>query len=335
MNFRRTIAIARRIAEFFRRDRRTLALVFVAPIVIMGLLGWVIRDQKPPTSTIAIVNDAGLVGEVARGRIGSAASDAGFIYYTRYFTGPEIPVQIGPPLNHFGSFSLLTITGDNATWSTTVWAANGDPALKELRNAKKFESVIRACPMQAHWHDGTPITEVLPMAGVLDRIRRFVVDERPVVTGILAVGDAWACTNPSAGRGMSVGIIHAQGLRDTLRTDGDPVEVALAFDEITQREVTPFFVSQYHADRMRLAEMVAIREGREAQRPSGPVVDLFAASGLDGDLFRGALETVACLALPEEVLARPVIQQALARHRGSTPMTFPAPNRAELLALLA
>ena len=35
------------------RDHRTLALVFVAPIVIMALLGWVIRDQKPPTSTIA------------------------------------------------------------------------------------------------------------------------------------------------------------------------------------------------------------------------------------------------------------------------------------------
>jgi len=48
------------------------------------------------------------------------SSDAGFIYYTRYFTGPEIPVQIGPPLNHFGSFSLLTVTDDNATWSTTV-----------------------------------------------------------------------------------------------------------------------------------------------------------------------------------------------------------------------
>ena len=53
MNLRRTAAIARRIAEFFRRDHRTLALVFVAPIVIMALLGWVIRDQKPPTSTVA------------------------------------------------------------------------------------------------------------------------------------------------------------------------------------------------------------------------------------------------------------------------------------------
>ena len=56
MSARRTLAIARRIAEFFRRDHRTLALMFVAPLVIMGLLGWVIRDQKPTTSTVAIVN---------------------------------------------------------------------------------------------------------------------------------------------------------------------------------------------------------------------------------------------------------------------------------------
>ena len=80
MNVRRTAAIARRIAEFFRRDHRTLALVFVAPIVIMALLGWVIRDQRPPSSTIAVVNDAGSIGEVARQRISSAATAGGFTY---------------------------------------------------------------------------------------------------------------------------------------------------------------------------------------------------------------------------------------------------------------
>ncbi|HEY7023499.1 MAG TPA: ABC transporter permease [Candidatus Limnocylindrales bacterium] len=78
MNARRTFAIARRIAEFFRRDHRTLALVFVAPIVIMALLGWVIRDQKPPTSTVAVVNDAGALGEVARQRLSSSLTSAGF-----------------------------------------------------------------------------------------------------------------------------------------------------------------------------------------------------------------------------------------------------------------
>ena len=58
MNARRTLAISRRIANFFRRDERTLALVFVAPIVIMGLLGWVIRDQSPPATRIAVITPA-------------------------------------------------------------------------------------------------------------------------------------------------------------------------------------------------------------------------------------------------------------------------------------
>ena len=51
MSLRRTLAISRRIAEQFRRDERTLALLFVAPIVILALLGWVIRDQAPPAGT--------------------------------------------------------------------------------------------------------------------------------------------------------------------------------------------------------------------------------------------------------------------------------------------
>ncbi len=80
MNLRRTVAIARRIAEFFRRDHRTLALMFVAPIVIMGLLGWVIRDQAPPTSTLAIVTAATPAGDLARNQLASAATAGGFIY---------------------------------------------------------------------------------------------------------------------------------------------------------------------------------------------------------------------------------------------------------------
>ena len=77
MNGRRTWAISRRIADLFRRDHRTLALVFVAPIVIMALLGWVIRDQAPPTTRIAFVLPAGPQAEIVRGRLDSAATDAG------------------------------------------------------------------------------------------------------------------------------------------------------------------------------------------------------------------------------------------------------------------
>jgi ABC-2 type transport system permease protein len=73
-------AISRRIAELFRRDHRTLALMFVAPIVIMALLGWVIRDQGVTETRIAIVNYGGAPGELVRERIGTAAIDEGLSY---------------------------------------------------------------------------------------------------------------------------------------------------------------------------------------------------------------------------------------------------------------
>lgn len=76
MNLRRTAAISRRIADLFRRDHRTLALVFVAPIVILALLGWVISDQKAPDTRLAVVNLDGTVGAQAGETIVAAARDA-------------------------------------------------------------------------------------------------------------------------------------------------------------------------------------------------------------------------------------------------------------------
>ncbi|MGI8998644.1 MAG: ABC transporter permease [Candidatus Limnocylindria bacterium] len=77
MNARRTLAISRRIADLFRRDHRTLALVFVAPIVIMALLGWVIRDQDAPATRLAAVTPAGPAGDIGRQRLQEAAAAAG------------------------------------------------------------------------------------------------------------------------------------------------------------------------------------------------------------------------------------------------------------------
>src|SRR5579862_1133647 len=62
MNPRRFLAVARRIAEGFRRDRRSLALLIVAPVVITALLGWVLRDQAAASTRLVIANPAGAVG---------------------------------------------------------------------------------------------------------------------------------------------------------------------------------------------------------------------------------------------------------------------------------
>ena len=116
-------------------------------------------------------------------------------------------------LTTLGSISVLTLYSDNDTWSVTVFTVTGDAPLKALRPDDGFDRVVRACPLQAHWLHGKPLTGVVAMAGALDRIHGYVVDGRPAVTGFAAVGDAWRRTNPSAGRGLSVGMTHAQVLR--------------------------------------------------------------------------------------------------------------------------
>jgi ABC-2 type transport system permease protein len=77
MNLRRTFAISRRIASQFRRDRRTLALLFVVPIIVLGLLGWVIRDQTPSATRLAVVNEAGAPGQVVKAALEGAAQSSG------------------------------------------------------------------------------------------------------------------------------------------------------------------------------------------------------------------------------------------------------------------
>ena len=268
------------------------------------------------------------------------SQECGYTYYTRYFRGPQLPAALTPAACPIGSFMILTLPGDNSTWSVTLWAPSGDQALKEFRHADKFERVVRACPLQAHWHDGEPITDVLPMAGILDRYHRFVVDGVPIATGYAAVGDAWACTNPSAGRGLSVGLIHAQRLRDVVRSSLDqPAAFADEWDAVTEAELTPWYWNQLAADQARLEKLAAVREGRaQAVDTIPPLPPQFELAGramlYDADVFRAVLETVTCLALPQEVFTRSGVWEKVERSAGE-PLALPGPTREQLLGLLA
>jgi 2-polyprenyl-6-methoxyphenol hydroxylase-like FAD-dependent oxidoreductase len=263
------------------------------------------------------------------------SQDSGFVYYTRYLTGPRRPAGIGPPLCPLGSISLITLDGDNDTWSVTVFGQSGDAPLKALRSPEVFDRVVGACPLQAHWLDGRPMDGVLAMAGGLDRSQRSVVDGRPVVTGLLTVGDAWACSNPSAGRGLSVGMVHAALLRRVVAAHLDrPADLAVEWDEQTERTVGPFVTDQRVEDRSRLAVMAAAREGRPAPAAPSPLGDLLGAALQDADLFRAMLEYRLCMAPLAELLARPAVQERMAAVTPAAEPTAPGPDRARLLELL-
>ena len=62
MSGHRVAAITRRLLQQFRRDRRTLALLFVAPIVILALLGYLIRGSSSSPAVGIANEDQGPLG---------------------------------------------------------------------------------------------------------------------------------------------------------------------------------------------------------------------------------------------------------------------------------
>ena len=135
--------------------------------------------------------------------------DSGFIYYGRHFRSADgsTPPAFGPLLQHYDSLSILTLPADNGTWGLGLITSAKDSALRVLKDPDAWTTCAKSYPLVAHWLDGEPIDDqVAVMAKLEDRHRSFCVDGQPVATGVLAVGDSWACTNPSVGRGISIGL---------------------------------------------------------------------------------------------------------------------------------
>ena len=149
---------------------------------------------------------------IGAGPVAEELEDSGFVYYGRHFRSADgtQPPMIGPALIDWGTITSLTLPADNGTWLVVLVTGSRDTALRPLREAARWEAVGRGLPLIAHWLDGVPIDDgVQAMARLEDRYRGFVADGSPVATGVVAVADAWACSNPANGRGASIGMLHA------------------------------------------------------------------------------------------------------------------------------
>jgi 2-polyprenyl-6-methoxyphenol hydroxylase-like FAD-dependent oxidoreductase len=280
--------------------------------------------------------------------VAEEAEDSGFTYYTRYFHAPdgEPPAFITGLLTHFGSFSLLTLPGDAATWSVTVYISSRDQALKDLRHPGNWSALLGACPLHAHLLNGEPVSEILPMSGIVDRRRRTVVDGTPVATGILPVGDAMCCTNPSLGRGMTMGLMHAAGTAEVVREHlDDPVALAAEHDRMSEERIVPWYRQTVQLDRARKAQIDASIAGVAEPRAPLPGHDGGGTPGwaeiqvamlYDADVFRAFMEIIGMLALPDDIMARPGFSEHLAKSAaGHEAFEIPGPSRADLLRSLA
>src|SRR5438105_11095896 len=68
MSARRTLAVTRRLLAQFRRDRRTLALLFVVPLVILSRLGYLMRGSGT-VAQMGVVDQGGPLAAALASRL--------------------------------------------------------------------------------------------------------------------------------------------------------------------------------------------------------------------------------------------------------------------------
>jgi pimeloyl-ACP methyl ester carboxylesterase/2-polyprenyl-6-methoxyphenol hydroxylase-like FAD-dependent oxidoreductase len=268
--------------------------------------------------------------------------DSGFVYYCRHYRsvdGQE-PAAQAMLLQHFESVSVLTLPADSGTWGVGFTTSSQDKQLRALRDPRAWEAALALFPTAAHWAAGEPITGIQVIAGIEDRYRRFVVEGQPVATGLVAVGDSWACTNPSLGRGASIGMLHACALRDLLREVGpdEPEKLVRRFDEVTESTVAPLYRMTLGFDRHRLAEIAGDIAGEPYRTPDASWAlskALYAAAPRDHDVLRAYASIVSLNATPKEALAEPgLLGKVIALGANAPRYGTSDPSRAELLAAI-
>jgi flavin-dependent dehydrogenase len=286
-----------------------------------------------------------LLGELGAAAPAEELEDCGFVYYGRHFRSADgsVPPMFGAPSMPHGTYSTLTLPADNGTWAVGLITSSKDPALRALKDPAVWSRVVAATPLVAHWTDGEPISDgVAVMAKIEDRHRSFVVDGRPVATGVLPLADAWACTNPSLGRGISIGSFHAVALRDLLHdlqhaALTDPVELARGWHDATVATVEPWYRTTLAYDSSRLAEIDALIAGV----PFEPDAEyeftqaLRSAAGKDPEMLRALLDVMSVLELPERAVPDAATRaRVMELGAGWRDEVLPGPDRAELLALV-
>jgi 2-polyprenyl-6-methoxyphenol hydroxylase-like FAD-dependent oxidoreductase len=286
-------------------------------------------------------------------RIGAAPvpeelHESGIVYFSRFYRlrdGAELPETAGPVAADLGYLKLAVFLGDNRTFSVTFAVDTHDDLRGRLTDADTFEAAALAMPITAAWRApglADPLTDVHVMAGLRNRYRPLVVGDAPLVDGYVAVGDASVCTNPLYGRGCSLALVHAFGLADALRANGDDLDaVSRDFAAFTDRELVPWFRAAVMQD-MQARDLA---EGSEvaSEDPRAFMREVFRDGLLPAVrtspvVYRAFLRWFNLLASPEALMAdAAVVGEVLAAYHdrdNRPPAPVLGPDRATFAAAL-
>jgi 2-polyprenyl-6-methoxyphenol hydroxylase-like FAD-dependent oxidoreductase len=151
-------------------------------------------------------------------------TDCGALYYCRYFQLRDgvdyLDAPILNPRGDLGYMGFNTFRGDNRTYAVILLVPAADRELRILRHDAAFRAACAAiAPLDAMTSPdyGRPITDVMPMGGLMNVQRTG----DPLVSGLVAVGDAFCHTDPAFAYGLSFALVHARALAEATREASD------------------------------------------------------------------------------------------------------------------
>lgn len=246
---------------------------------------------------------------------------SGVVYYTRFYRfrpgAVEPPRSPHPAAADYNWVKYAIFPADGGVFSITFAIPLAFPRLKVLSKVAAFDVMTRTLPALAAWVDPTvsePIGDsehpIRAMGGLINRLRHFVADGRPLARGLFVLGDAAYCTNPLYGRGCAQAFLHADLLGVAL--DAHPRDldaVAGALDTAARAAIEPFYRASVLADR----EAVRKAEGRVPRTVGGRLRARYFEDGVavatrcDPVVFRAFVRMFNMLETPEQAFGRPAV----------------------------
>jgi 2-polyprenyl-6-methoxyphenol hydroxylase-like FAD-dependent oxidoreductase len=255
----------------------------------------------------------------------------GTIYLSRFYRGTT-DVPTGYQGGRRAGLGFVVAGADNGTYSATLAVDAADAELRaHLLDAERFEAVL---PLFREMEpvvrcNGTPLTPVQAMGGLVNRIRRFVdANGAPLVHGFFAIGDAHTCTNPLYGRGSSLAVLQAVLVADALEAHPDDRDAAArAYETASAARVEPWYDISLLADKAAAAPRPDTSKAASGE-PAPPRLDLqtlirIAGAG-DPELAVIVARTMSLLATPQEVFGDP---EVVARLTAAASAERPGPKR--------
>lgn len=233
----------------------------------------------------------------------------GLVYFCRFYEHRErkLPVTHRAVLGH--TMAVAT-AADGRTFSITFFARAEEHGLRRLREEAAFERAVGAIPGFLPWREGAaPIGPISAMGALENTIRRFAPGGRLLVSGLIPIGDSLTNTNPTLGRGMSLGLAHAFTAASLPWARGSVVDPALEY----QARVDPMAEASF-ADAVKVDELsrrLYAGDAAAGEEPRGLLLRAapLAAAG-DQDLFRAMARHQGLLEPPGSIAAEPWITRA-------------------------